>query len=202
MNDPKAPRSTGRDRVHLTADPAVPTPLPRFDSALVYQWPLGWRITVVVAGLVIAALGLLLFSKPSPRLGHADDALFRGVFRTALIAGGLALALAARTRWTFGIDGIASREWWRTRRLAYAEIASCTASYEMRRQSRGPTVYGVRITFRSTQPFDMPLSLFVSEGYPLDRAIVQRLKTLMPRLSARDRDSLELASLKKLPRFE
>jgi hypothetical protein len=42
----------------------------------------------------------------------------------------------------------------------------------------------VRITFRSAQPFEAPLSLFVREGHPLDR------------------ESLELASLKRLPRFE
>lgn len=101
----------------------------------------------------------------------------------------------------FGVDGISSREWWRTRRLQYAEIASCTANCEVQRQARGPTIYGVRITFRSKQPFETPLSLFVREGYPLNPAIVQRLKTLMPQLSARDRETLDLASLKQLPRF-
>ena len=201
MYDPKASRSTGTDAAHLTADPAVPATLPRFDSELVYQWPLGWRIAIVVLGLMIVAIAAWPLTAHSPRPSRSDAGIFDALLVLVIVLG-LAVSLVARTRWLFGIDSLTSREWWRTRRLPYAEIASCTVNYEVQRQARGPTIYGVRITFRSTQPFETPLSLFVREGYPLDRAIVQRLKTLMPQLSARNRETLELASLKQLPRFE
>jgi hypothetical protein len=200
MYDPKPLRSTGTDDAHLTADPAVPAPVPRFDSELIHQWPLGRRIAIVILGLLIAAIACWPLMAHSARPGRGDDGIADALL-VPVIALGLAVSLVARTRWVFEVDGISSREWWRTRRLPYAEIASCTANHEVQRQARGPTIYGVRITFRSTQPFETPLSLFVREGYPLNPAIVQRLKTLMPQLSARDREMLELASLKQLPRF-
>ena len=192
MIDPKATRS------HLTADPAVPAPVPRFDSELVYQWPLGWRIAIVAFGLALAAFGFQGLLTISPKPGHGDEGIANAIL-AMVIATGLATSLLARTRWLFGADGMASREWWRTRTLPYAEIASCAVNFETQKASRGPTIRGVRITFRSTQPFATPLSLFVREGYPLDRAIVERLKTLLPQLSDRERRTLEAASLRRLP---
>ncbi len=183
---------------HLTADPAVPAPVPRFDSELVYQWPLGWRIAIVAFGLMIAAFGSYALLTISPKPARSDEGIANAIL-VMVIVSGLAVSLLWRTRWVFGVDGLAAREWWRTRTLPYAEIASCTVNYETQRQSRGPTVRGVLITFRSTEPFATPLSLFVKEGYPLDRAIVQRLRSLLPQLSEREGKTLESASLEQLP---
>ena len=193
MADPKLARP------HLTADPAVASPIPRFHSELIYQWPLGWRIAIVAFGLTLAAFGAFALSAIASRHGHAGDGIAEAIMAMVILLG-LGLSLLARTRWIFGVDGIALREWWRTRRLPYAEIASCTVKMETQHASRGPSVRGVRIEFRSTQPFDAPLSLFAREGYPLDRAIVQRLRTLLPRLSDGERRTLESASLEQLPR--
>jgi hypothetical protein len=192
MIEPKATRS------HLTADPAVPAAVAHFDSELVYQWPLGWRIAIVAFGLTFAAFGCYALLTISPKPGHGADGIANAIL-AMVIATGLAVSLLARMRWVFGVDGLASREWWRTRALPYAEIASCTVNFETQKASRGPTIRGVRITFRSTEPFATPLSLFVREGYPLDRAMVQRLKTLLPQLSDGELRTLESASLKRLP---
>jgi hypothetical protein len=165
----------------------------RNHSELVYRLPLLTR--VAGAALAVAVLAFLLVmwpqvldaSLPIPAL------LLSGALWLMMIAGCVWMALSVRIAFIFGVDGIVSREWWRTRTLPYANIAGCTVVHAKRTNGRGPVVRGYRVTFEAMRRGTPPLCLFVQDGLPLDAAIIRRLKTV-PGLSPRQLKLLELAS--------
>jgi hypothetical protein len=165
----------------------------RNPSELVYRLPLLTR--VAGAAFAIVVLGVLLVmwpqvldaSLPTPAL------LVSGALWLLMIAGCIWMALSVRIAFIFGVDGVASRERWGTRTLAYSDVAGCTVVHEEQANSRGPVVRGYRVTFEAMRPGTPPLRLFVQDGLPLDTAIVRRLKTV-PGLSRRQLKLLELAS--------
>ena len=165
----------------------------RADSDLVYRQPLLTR--AAGAAFAVAVLGVLLvlwpqvldLSLPKPAL------LAFGALWFALGAGCVRMALNVRVAFIFGTDGVASREWWGTRTLPYADVAGCTVLQEEQKNGRGPVVGGFRVTFEAMRPGTPPLTLFVADSLPLDGAIVRRLKTV-PGLSRRQLKLLELAT--------
>jgi hypothetical protein len=162
-------------------------------SELVYRLPLLTR--AAGAALAVAVLAFLLVmwpqvldaSLPTPAL------LLFGALWLTMIAGCVRMALSVRIAFIFGVDGVVSREWWRTRTLAYADIAGCTVVHAEQTNSRGPVVRGYRVTFEAMRPATRPLCLFVQDGLPLDAAIIRRLKTV-PGLSPRQLKLLELTT--------
>ena len=165
----------------------------RADSDLVYRQPLLTR--AAGAAFAVAVLGVLLvlwpqvldLSLPKPAL------LAFGALWFALGAGCVRMALNVRVAFIFGTDGVASREWWGTRTLPYADVAGCTVLQEEQKNGRGPVVRGHRVSFEAMRPGTPPLALFVRDDLPLDIAIVRRLKTV-PGLSRRQLKLLELAT--------
>lgn len=116
-----------------------------------------------------------------------------GALWLALVSGCVCLALSVRTAFVFGVDGVASRQWWGTRAMAYADMAGCTVVHEEPAAGRGAAVGGYRVTFAAMRRGVRPLQLFVQDGRPLDAAILRRLKTV-PGLSRRQLKILEVAS--------
>ena len=165
----------------------------RNPSELVYRLPLLTR--VAGAALALALLVFLLAMWPQVLdMSQSPTALLAfGALWLAMIAGCVWMALSVRTAFVFGVDGMASRQWWGTRALAYADIAGCTVVHEEQASGRGAVVRGYRVTFEAMRPGIRPLRLFVQDGRPLQPAILRRLKTV-PGLSRRQLKILELAS--------
>jgi len=165
----------------------------RNHSELVYRLPLLTR--VAGAALAVAVLAFLLVMWPQvldAALPTPALLLFGAVWLT-MIAGCVRMALSVRIAFIFAVDGVVSRAWWRTRTLAYADIAGCTVVHEEQANGRGAVARGYRVTFEAMRPGTPPLCLFVQDGLPLDAAIIRRLKTV-PGLSPRQLKLLELAS--------
>ncbi|MEO5687082.1 MAG: hypothetical protein ABIR54_06945 [Burkholderiaceae bacterium] len=165
----------------------------RNPSDLVYRLPLTTR--VAGAAFAVAVLAFLLFMWPQVvGLDLPSPALLAAAALWLMMISGCAwMALSVRIAFIFGVDSVVSREGWRARAMAYADMAGFTVVHEEQAKGRGPVVRGYRVTFEAMRPGTPPLGLFVQDGRPLDAAIVRRLKTV-PGLSRRQLKLLELAS--------
>ena len=169
----------------------------RNPSELVYRPPLLTRAAAAVVAVLVLVFLLAMWPQVLDAALPTSAMLILGVVWLALIAGCVRMALGVRIAFVFGTDGVVSREWWGTRRLAYAAIAGCTVDREEQKHGRGPTVRGYRLAFQAMRPGLAPLQLFIQDGLPLDTAIVRRLKTV-PGLSRRQLKILEMATLDHL----
>ena len=165
----------------------------RNPSELVYRPPLLIRLAGAAFAVAMLVFLLAMWAQVLDMSPSAPVLLVFGAFWLAMIAGCIRMALSVRTAFVFGVDGVASRQWWGTRVLAYADMAGCTVTHENLANGRGPAVCGYHVTFEAMRRGIRPLHLFVQDGLPLDPAILRRLKTV-PGLSPRQLKLLELAS--------
>ncbi len=165
----------------------------RNPSELVYRPPLLTRFAGAAFAVAMLAFLLAMWAQVLDMSLSTPALLVFGALWLAMIAGCIRMALSVRTAFVFGVDGVASRQWWGTRVLAYADMAGCTVTHEYLSNGRRPAVCGYHVTFEAMRRGTRPLHLFVQDGLPLDPAILRRLKTV-PGLSRRQLKLLELAS--------
>jgi hypothetical protein len=173
--------------------PAAERPI-EFDAVLAYQLPFSQRAGTVVILVFTGALLLALWHGENVESGPSPDTLLMVFVFASFVTSALWFP---RARFTFGRQGVSDRATFSTSpELRYADIEKTTIEKGMLfldLNRGGSKVPGWWVRFKSKAFLLDPPSLFIWEQYPLDPAIVERLRRL-PGVSGRD-----VAPLMSLP---